>query len=90
MYFYFDVQGCRIEALMKEKIYDMVLKDKINPKKLYTFGNVKLLNNVGLNRMSDHDYILQLTKKIDIREAESNIYTSFGLIYMSTSMKFPI
>lgn len=47
MYFYFDVQGCRIEALMKEKIYDMVLKDKINPEKNFTFDNVKLLNNAS-------------------------------------------
>jgi len=48
---------------MKEKICDMVLKDEINPEKLYTFANVKLLNNVGLNRMSNHEYNLQLTQK---------------------------
>jgi len=58
----------------------MFIKDGINPEKLYTFGNVKLMSNVGLNCMSNHDYIVQLTKKTYHREVGSDIYTNFGLI----------
>ena len=48
---------------MKEKLYDIILKDEINPHKLYTFANVKLLDNFGINRMTNHCYILLFTKK---------------------------
>ena len=53
---------------MKEKIYERILKDKINSKKLYTFTNVKVLDNFGINRMTNHRYILLFTKKPILEE----------------------
>jgi len=64
---------------MKEKIYDKILKDEINPQKLYTFANVKLLDNFGINCMTNHHHIMLFTKKIHIRRAKYAIYTNFGL-----------
>jgi len=59
---------------MKEKHYDKILKDEINPKKLYTFANVKLIGNFGINRMTNHRYILLFKKKKLILEGLKMLY----------------
>ena len=63
---------------MKEKLYDIILKDEINHQKLYTFANVKLLDNFGINHMTNHRYILLFTKKAILEELKMLYILTLG------------
>ena len=59
---------------MKDKLYDKILKNEINPQKLYTFDDVKLLDNFGINRMTNHCYIFVVYKKKTILKELKMLY----------------